>query len=440
MSQRQTKTINLLKHQSTFLRTKSKFAGLVGGVGSGKTFCGSHYIFGRVNQYPKALHFIGANTFSQLEQVTLKAMFDLLQGFDIDYSYNQNKGLLEFCGGKVLCKSMDNYDAIRGIEIASFWLDEVRDLKKEAFDMMMGRLRDKNALDHQGRVTTTPAGFNWIYDYFHPSGELHNDQFELITASSMDNRYLPEGYVDTLKAMYTEEFFEQEVLGGFVRGGKGTIFPWIIRATKHKLDEILPQDLNKWQIVVALDPASTSTFGVIFIFWNEYTKKIIVFDEIYESSPSLMTAREINNAIDEKLKPWLGKVKRIEYVIDEAAAWFSNEMSEIDSSKWFNRSQKSRFGVDGYINLVRAIMNAGLVEATENCTNFWKEFEGYQRDENGKIPKEKDHLINAFQYLCGYLGIDLKEVLEPKPEQKLERRGYSVGEEISLGNEYAEMD
>lgn len=435
-----TKTINLLKHQSRFLKSSKKFAGLLGGVGSGKTFSGSHYIFGRVLKYPKALHFIGANTFSQLDQVTMKAMYELLEGLGIPYSYNQNKGLLEFCDGVVLCKSMDNYDALRGIEIASFWLDEVRDLKKEAFDMMMGRLRDKNALDHQGRVTSTPAGHNWLYDYFHPKGKLHNEQFEMISSATMDNIYLPDGYADTLKAMYTDDFYEQEVLGGFVRGGKGTIFPWIIKAKKHKLEDILPQDLNKWQIVVALDPASTSTFGVLFVFWNEYTKKIIVFDEIYEQSPSLMTAREINRAIDEKLKPWLGKVKQVEYVIDEAAAWFSNEMNEIDRSKWFNRSQKSRFGVDGYINLVRAIMNANLIEATENCSNFWDEFEGYQRDEDGKIPKEKDHLINAFEYLCGYLGIDLRTVLEPKPEQKLERRAHTIREDLGEGNPYAELD
>ena len=209
--------INLLPHQYDFMTSKKKFLALVAGIGSGKTFVLAHYIISRVVEYPDALHFIGANTFSQLKNSTLSAVFSVLNDLEIPFSYNQSSGLLEFAGGKVLCKSMENFNAIRGIEIGTFILDEARDLRKEAFDMMMGRLRDKNAKgDLQGRLVTSPSGFNWIYDYFHPSGEFKTEDFALIQTTSMSNKHLPAGYIDSMKVQYSDTFFQQEILGEFI--------------------------------------------------------------------------------------------------------------------------------------------------------------------------------------------------------------------------------
>lgn len=210
-------SIKLLDHQWNFLNSDKKFLLLSAGIGSGKTYCLAHYIVNRVAKYPKALHFIGANTYSQLKNSTLSAVFIVLEELNIPFSYNNQNGLLEFLGGRVLCKSMDNFNVIRGIEVGSFILDEVRDLKKEAFDMMMGRLRDKHVGgDLQGRLVSSPAGYNWLFDYFHPNGEFNNDQFGIITASSMDNRHLPDGYIDSMKDQYDEKFYQQEILGEFV--------------------------------------------------------------------------------------------------------------------------------------------------------------------------------------------------------------------------------
>jgi hypothetical protein len=142
------------------------------------------------------------------------------------------------------------------------------------------------------------------------------------------------------------------------------------------------------------------------------------------------------NYIDEKLKYF--SVKSVEFIYDEAAAWFRNEMNEV-SSKWLIPSDKSRYGIDGYINLVKLIMNNGLLKITDNCKQFWKELEMYQKDEHGKIPKKDDHLINAFQYATGSLNLDFKLALEPKSKPD-ERRGFSIDEEINFNTSYQEID
>lgn len=436
MSTRPRKKIHLLKHQHEFLTAKEKFVALIGGIGSGKSWSGAHYSIGRVVNNPASLHFIGANTYSQLETATLKTLFNELQNLGIEYNYNHNKGLLTFAGGTALCKTMDNYEMLRGIEIGSFWIDESRDLKQEAFDMMMGRLRDKNAKELQGRVTSTPAGYNWMFDYFHKDGTKNNPEFRMINAVSMDNIYLPAGYLESIKAQYSDEFYEQEILGRFVRGGKGTIFPWIITAKKLSRRELIPIDVNKWTMIVGLDPGSTSIFGVIFFLFNQYTKKMIVVDEIYESNPINTTASKINDAINQKLKQYT--FKNVEYVYDEAAVWFRNELAEVDSNKWLTPSAKSKFGVDGYINLIKTVMNHGLIEIASECTSLWKELEMYQKDDKGNIPKANDHLINALQYGVGFLGLDFSELSEPK-ENADEKRFYTFDQEFNQENTFEEF-
>lgn len=218
------KTINLIEHQYEFLRSNKKFLALIGGIGSGKSFVLAHYVVKQVVENPESLHFIGANTFSQLRQSTLTAVFTVLQDLEIPYSYNQSSGILDFAGGRVLCKSMENFNALRGIEVGSFIVDEARDLKQEAWDMLMGRLRCKKTKRLEGRLVSSPAGYNWIFDYFHPNGELNTPDFGLIQATSMSNKHLPDGYIAAMKEQYSDTFYQQEVLGQFVNLTAGKVY------------------------------------------------------------------------------------------------------------------------------------------------------------------------------------------------------------------------
>jgi phage terminase large subunit len=209
--------VELLPHQWDFLNSQSKYLALIGGIGSGKTFTIAHYLLNRVSKFPKSLHFLGANTYSQLKNSTLDGCFRVYENLGVPYHYNQSTGILNLLNGRILCKSMENFNPLRGIEVGSFVLDEARDMDKEAFDMMCGRLRDQSAKsDLQGRVVTTPMGFNWIYDYFHESSPKRSKYFDMIHVISAKNKHLPDGYLESLKAQYDELFYRQEVLGEFV--------------------------------------------------------------------------------------------------------------------------------------------------------------------------------------------------------------------------------
>lgn len=217
--------IKLLPYQWEAVHSKHKFTLLLGGIGSGKSYAGSPWIMKMVSEYPNSLGLITANTFGQLQKATLASVFRNLTDWGVSFSYNQQKSLLTVDHRKQFyCLGLDSFDNHRGIEVGEWWGDEVAYNKKEAFEVISGRLRDGRG-PLSALFTTTPKGFNWLYDYFHPSGELHNpDLYRYIQAKSVENKHLPEGYLESLSSQYDEKLAQQELEGEFVSITQGQAY------------------------------------------------------------------------------------------------------------------------------------------------------------------------------------------------------------------------
>lgn len=213
---------NLTQKQADFL-TATDFATLfAAGVGSGKSFIGSHWAKEKIIAEPKARGFIGANTYNQLRNATLATFFSVLDEHNFRYKYNQQRNIIDVNGTIIYAYSLDNYTNIRGIEIGWAWLDETRDTPKAAFDVVIGRLRDKRAKKLELRLTSSPCGYNWLYDYF--AGPNKKPGYRIVQGASFENPFLPESYVESLKDSYDEKMYQQEVLGLFVTTGVGQVY------------------------------------------------------------------------------------------------------------------------------------------------------------------------------------------------------------------------
>lgn len=165
------------------------------GVGSGKTF-----IIGAKNaiyavKYPHVRGFIGANTYSQLSKSTLVGVFKFWASIglirNVHYVVNiqppesftiigerleSYHNTISFCNGKLIfTASLENYQAIDGIEIGHADLDETKDTPEEAVkEVIMARLRQTGLwLDKKGEITTIKeegvAGFNPLSIYTSPA-------------------------------------------------------------------------------------------------------------------------------------------------------------------------------------------------------------------------------------------------------------------------------
>lgn len=345
-------------------------------------------------------------------------------------------------GSQIKVCGADNVDSYRGVKpnpnsIITF--EECKDLKEDFITAFLPNLSVNNPIL---LMVGTPAEFEGVFSRFMELAKTNKTWRYFHAPTSVNPHVSKDWLAEEKQRLVNDGEFEtylREYEAIYVKGGKRSIYPWILTYKPKPLAEILPIDLNKWQIIVTLDPASTSVFGVTFAFWNEYIKKLIFFDEIYQSDPVMMTARKMWTQIQDKLEPWKNKVKSIEYVIDEAAIWCAQEINEIDSSVWINKTQKHLFGIDGYINLVRHTMNSGVVDITDNCVKFMWEHENYIKNENNMIPKRDDHLVNCAHYCIASLGLDFNAMTEPKKQEDL-RRGYTIDEEISVQHEYGEFD
>lgn len=236
------------------------------------------------------------------------------------------------------------------------------------------------------------------------------------------------------------ETFEREIGAVFVKGGKRSIYPMFINMEKVNREAAWPKDSNKWTLFVSCDPAATSVFGVIFGLHNPYTKKLLLFDELYIDEPSEMVARKVMLNIQEKIKTIKPMVREVRYVYDEAAAFFRNESQEEFPEIWLEPSRKAELGIEGFISLTKTMLLRGFVETTDNCKHFIKEMEAYEKDDKDKIPDKNDHLINAFWYLAQAAGYNLNELLEPKAiTVEDQRRGFSIEEDFAQDDSMVEI-
>lgn len=409
----------------------------------GKTELAAYCMWRWALQYPGTQNYIFEPYSKQAREILWASR--RIQDFGPNHlieSLNNSEMRITFKNGSFIkLEGSDNVAAIAGIKPKGLIIyDEYKDHRYESIKNFEP---NRAAFDVPALFIGTPPEFhNHFVDYMDMAKK--SQYWSYFESPTEDNPHISKEWLrrkkEELESMGEHEEWLRSYMAIYVKGGKRSIYPWILKAIKYELTDILPKDLNKWRIVVSCDPASTSTFGVVIAFWNEYTKKLIVFDEIYETDSTKMTSRQMWKAIQEKLKPWTDKVRGVDYVYDEAAAWFRNEISEIDPNIWLTPSRKTDFGIDGYINLVRNVMNHGLVQITSNCVKFFWEHENFIKNDDNKIPKENDHLVNAFQYLCGFLGLDFSEKDEPKVIEKMERRAYRIDEDMNIGNEYAEID
>lgn len=372
--------IKLLPHQWEFLHSDEKFTLLCGGIGSGKSFAGSHYVINKCILDGKGLGLICANTYKQLRNSTLACLFRELDLLGIPFEYIENKGHLNIAGSKILALSLENYDYLRGMEISWYWADEVRDTKEDAFLVLIGRLRDKRA-KLQGRLTTSPDGYNWLYDYF--AGEKKTKDFKLINADSRSNTYLPEDYITSLMDAYDEKMIQQEIEGKFVNLTSGNVY-YAFKRDEHILDFKQPNTLPKVGCDFNVNPIT----AVLGYFENE---TFFIYDEIYIKNSNTF---ELAKTIKEKwgycdvFPDATGKARKT-----SATKTDHEILREAGLSLMYNPNPH----VKDRQNCVNGLLGHNRIKIHPRCKMLIKDLEQLQHENKDDM---LSHISDALGYLC----------------------------------------
>lgn len=330
-------------------------------------------------------------------------------------------------GSFIKLDGADNVDARRGIKPRGLvGYDELKDIKKSFLDAMEP---NRAAWNVPAVFTGTPPEF---HNHFVDMMEFAktDPKSAYFHAPSVQNPHLSREFLEREKrrliSIGAEDQWIREYEAIFVLGGKRAIFPQAARYHYPSLDSLLPKDLNHWWLIVGADPGSTSVFAVGFFLFNPYLRCLIAVDEIYEEKMERMRVRSIRDQILEKLKPWKDRnIKEIRFVYDEAAAWFANEMNEIQPDWWWTPTKKSENGKEEGIGFIRDLFDLGKLDIASNCLKLKWELVNYAKDEKGRIPKAWDHLIDVLRYVISEVGLDLKQIDPPKPPDPIEQPRYS---------------
>ena len=248
-----TKTLKLLKHQFALLKdTETKILGLVSGFGAGKTFAVARKAIQLAQLNPGCDGIVTEPNFPLLTQILIPELKTALDYFGIDYEFKAGESIfycvIEGKETRIICKSMEGYERLIGINAAWVIMDEFdtakADLAYSAYIKLLGRIRVGTV--RQMVIVSTPEGYRAMYRIF---VEEAGTGKRLIRAKTTDNHHLPQDYIDTMRQQYPPELIEAYLNGEFTNLTSGTVYTQYDRT----LNDTSVTDDGKSDIHIGID-------------------------------------------------------------------------------------------------------------------------------------------------------------------------------------------
>ncbi|HVT95406.1 MAG TPA: terminase family protein [Bryobacteraceae bacterium] len=199
---------------------------------------------------------IGAPTYPMLRDSTLTSMLSILGANRIPYEYNkaENTLLMHETKSRILFRSLDDFERLRGTNLAWFGVDELTYTAEDAWLRLEGRLRDPKAKRLCGFAVWTPKGFDWVYRKFVKEPA---EGYDTIFAKAFENRFVLDrvpDYYERLKRSYDERFFAQEALGEYLSLNAGRVYEAFDRGRNVRDVAIDPALPLLWALDFNVDP------------------------------------------------------------------------------------------------------------------------------------------------------------------------------------------
>lgn len=386
--------LELSPNQLDFVRSTKLFTLFCGGLGSGKTYGGAVWSVLMALEYPECRGLITANSYSQLKKATLPKVYEILDLLGIRYEYKEQKGELHLGTTVIYCISMEKYDLLRGIEVGWAWSDECAFYKEEAFNVLIGRIRDRKG-SCQWKGTTTPNGYNWLYSTF---VENPLKSSKIIRSSTLENvENLSDAYYDTLRAQYDSRLARQELDGEFVNLSSGKVYYAFDR--QIHLKEVTHDHAI---VYVGLDFNVHPLCGIFCVMRDGI---IQVVDELYlENSNTFEASKEIVDRYYSNVM-----TKRLKVIPDESGRKRGTHMRPGETDHEILRRAIGRESVikfrnpevkDRYNNMNR-LFDLNLIVISPKCKKLIEDLEKMIYDNKDPL---LSHISDALGYACWHLN------------------------------------
>ena len=236
--------IPLTAPQKQFCQTKSPFPAIIGGLGSGKSRGGT------MRAILKLLENKGVNigyympSYDLLKLRAMPGVEEDLVNIGLPYTENKSDYSITVQGyGKIIFRSYDRPERIVAYETADSIVDELDTLPKEKASLVWRKITERNRQKKKNGqpntiacVTTPDQGFSgFIYQKWYKQKQ---DGYEVIRAPTYSNPYLPDGYIEQIRANYDPLLADMYIEGEIVNLSDKKVYHFFDRS-KHHSDRVL---------------------------------------------------------------------------------------------------------------------------------------------------------------------------------------------------------
>lgn len=432
-----------------------KYIAYVGGIGSGKSLIGCIVMLMLAVLYPGD-YLICRQFLPELKITTYKTFLEICPPELIEEDRKADMMVkLKASGGKfsnIYFRQLEEPDKFRSMNLSGFLIDEANQVSEEAFILLQGRLRG-NGL-RKGLIVSNPNGHDWLYRWFHKKDHLKTafaqDQYHLIMAPSTENHHLPDGYLESMMAAWSEDRIKREIMGSF-DAFEGMVYHEFRRDVHVVRPFRIPEN---WERHIRIDhgyrnPAAVifsaiSPDGEVYVYRELYVREYLIHElingnkkehkngitQIIDPTEKFQTAK-----IDPSTKARRGATGASDF--DEYIKHWPETFPPLGMAK--NDVQVGIDRVKSYLKL-HPKLKKPMLYIFDNCSNLLEEITTYRypelrpnqqgkKAENEKPVKVDDHALDALRYMI----VDL-----PEPyviDKEIDRHTKYKTSEISLQDE-----
>ena len=420
--------VGLLEHfkphpkQLQFLLARARFCLALTGVGWGKSWALTLRVLMRAIENAPVPVALGGRTYRDLNDVLVP---ELLRHMDtireatgvylIDRWDRQGGHFHLLGGGRIMCRSYDRIDKVRGLNLGGACLDEVERAEAdpdEVFGVFNERIRvpcSWPGLD----IATTPNGLLGVTRKFYDARQRGDPDWHVTIGTSHDNPHLDPEFLRTLRSSMSDRRYKQEV-GGQVLRPSHVVFPEFEDA-RHVIDWRW-RDHRRLPWVLAVDWGTNDHHVALMCQVMEDGTWIIADELVQDGIPQGKFKKLLLPWIDERGTPTAAGTDRANPLLNQ---WL---MSQLGARGCMVQSASSRFEqyvinsielvrdqLDPPDGLPRLMIARSLIKPANTTTNgIYQALKSYryQLDREGK-PKRSPYKDDVNDHACDSLRYSL---------------------------------
>jgi hypothetical protein len=207
----------LLPWQKTVFEDKTRFKVVAAGRRCGKSRLAATTLLIEGLRCPagSAVLYV-APTNGQARQIIWNVLLDLGREV-ISNSHVNNQDITLINGATIYVRGADRPDTLRGVSLTYAVLDEVADIKTEAWEQVIrASLSDKKG---RGLFIGTPKGRNWFFDIFKLGQSGDDEDWKSWHFTTKDNPLIDPKEIESAKKTLSTFAFKQEYMASFDNAG-----------------------------------------------------------------------------------------------------------------------------------------------------------------------------------------------------------------------------